>query len=156
MSEETEIVVEVEEEAWSLALPDADILVYAAAVAALEACELDGPVGGLTVLLTNDDAVAELNDRFRGKPQPTNVLSFPSAPNPEAHLGDIALAYGVCAREAAEQDKSLADHLQHLTAHGVLHLLGFDHETDDEAEEMEALERDVLEGIGVPDPYLAP
>jgi len=111
------------------------------------------PSSSVTILLTSDDEVAELNERFRHKPGPTNVLSFPAPPNPENHLGDIALAYGVCAREAAEQGKSLADHLRHLTVHGVLHLAGYDHQTDDEAQAMEALERRVLAGLGVADPY---
>ena len=83
----------------------------------------------------------------------TNVLSFPAAANPEGHLGDISLAYGVCAREAAEQGKSLSNHLQHLVAHGVLHLLGYDHIEDGDAEVMETLERQILAGLGVPDPY---
>jgi len=110
---------------------------------------------GVTILLTDDATVAELNSRFRQKQGPTNVLSFPAARNPERHLGDLALAYGVCAREAAEQGKSLGHHLQHLTVHGVLHLLGYDHIGDDEAEVMEGLERAVLAGLGVPDPYAA-
>jgi probable rRNA maturation factor len=105
------------------------------------------------VLLTDDATVQDLNGRFRGKPVPTNVLSFPAAPNPHDHLGDIALGYGVCAAEAVAQGISLADHLQHLTAHGVLHLLGYDHEIDSEAEAMETLERRILEGLGVADPY---
>jgi len=92
------------------------------------------------VLLTDDETMADLNQRFRGKAGPTNVLSFPAPANPQGHLGDIALAYGVCAREAAEQGKTLEDHLTHLCVHGVLHLLGYDHETDGEAEAMEALE----------------
>jgi probable rRNA maturation factor len=107
----------------------------------------------VAVLLTSDDAVAELNQRFRGKAGPTNVLSFPASANPENHLGDVALAHGVCAREAAEQGKSLEQHLAHLVVHGVLHLLGYDHETDREAGAMEALERSILESLGVPDPY---
>jgi len=141
------IEVEVEDEAWSAALPDAEALVTAAAEATLA----EG--GGVVVLLTGDDEVAELNQQFRRKAGPTNVLSFPAPPNPEDHLGDIALAYGVCAREAAEQGKTLAAHLQHLVAHGVLHLLGYDHQTEAEAEAMEALERAILAGIGVSDPY---
>jgi probable rRNA maturation factor len=113
------------------------------------------PPGGehLVVLLTDDAAVRELNGRFRGQDKPTNVLSFPAAANPEGHLGDLALAYGVCAREAAEQGKTLAAHLQHLVAHGVLHLLGYDHMTEPEAREMEDLERAVLAGLGIADPY---
>jgi probable rRNA maturation factor len=141
------IEVEIEDEAWSAALPDAEILVTLAAEAALK----DG--GSLVILLTDDDAVAELNQQFRHKAGPTNVLSFPAPANPEDHLGDIALAYGVCAREAAEQGKALGDHLQHLVAHGVLHLLGYDHQTEAEAEAMEALERAILAGIGIADPY---
>ena len=112
-------------------------------------------LGGVVVLLTDDDSVAELNEQFRHKAGPTNVLSFPAPANPENLLGDIALAYGVCAREAAEQGKSLSDHLSHLTVHGVLHLAGYDHQTDDEAETMEDLERRVLAALGVPDPYAA-
>ena len=112
-------------------------------------------LGSITLLLTDDASVRELNAQFRGKDAATNVLSFPAPPNPEDHLGDVALAYGVCAREAAEQGKPLAHHLQHLTVHGVLHLLGYDHIGDDEAEAMEGLERTVLAGLGVPDPYAA-
>lgn len=141
------IDIEIEDPAWSGALPDAEALARIAAAAALEAR------GGVTLLLTDDDSVADLNARFRGKSGPTNVLSFPAPGNPEEHLGDIALAFGVCAREAAEQGKPLAHHLQHLVAHGVLHLLGYDHLTEAEAEEMEALERRILAGLDVPDPY---
>ena len=141
------IDIEVEDPAWSAALPEPEAVVLPAAEAALDAR------GGVTILLTDDDSVAALNERFRGKAGPTNVLSFPAPDNPEDHLGDIALAYGVCAREAAEQGKPLAHHLQHLVAHGVLHLLGYDHLTEAEAEEMEARERRILAGLGVPDPY---
>ena len=141
------IDIEVEDLAWSAALPEPEAVVLTAAEAALDAR------GGVAILLTDDDSVAALNERFRGKAGPTNVLSFPAPDNPEDHLGDIALAYGVCAREAAEQGKPLAHHLQHLVAHGVLHLLGYDHLTEAEAEEMETLERRLLAGLGVPDPY---
>jgi len=144
------IDVEIEDAAWTVALPDAEALARAAAEAAL------GEVPrSVTVLLTDDGAVRELNVRFRQQDKPTNVLSFPAPPNPEDHLGDVALAYGVCAREAAEQGKPVAHHLQHLVAHGVLHLLGYDHEDDAQAETMEGLERVILAGLGVPDPYLA-
>lgn len=145
--------VEVEDAAWKTALPDTEALVLQAADATLAS---EGAVGeGVTLLLTDDETVRGLNVRFRGQDKPTNVLSFPAPQNPERFLGDIALAYGVCAREASEQGKPLKNHLQHLVAHGVLHLLGYDHETDAQAEEMEGLERAVLAGLGIPDPYLA-
>ena len=146
------IDIEIEDEGWLAALPDAEPLVRATAEATLDYVEFEG---GLVVLLTDDEQVADLNRRFRGQDKPTNVLSFPSRLNPEAHLGDVALAFGVCVAEAEAQGKPLAHHLQHLVAHGVLHLVGYDHETDAEAQEMEGLERVVLAGLGVPDPYAA-
>ena len=147
------IDLDVEDAAWTDALPDAEALVLAAAEATLAA---EGAVDeGVSLLLTGDDAVRDLNRRFRQQDKPTNVLSFPAPQNPERFLGDVALAYGVCAGEALEQGKPLAHHLQHLVAHGVLHLLGYDHETDAQAAEMEGLERAVLAGRGIPDPYLA-
>jgi len=146
------IEVEIDEPAWTQAAPNAVALVEQAARATLKAA-LPAVEGNLVALLTSDAELQRLNARFRGKDQPTNVLSFPAASNPEDHLGDIALAYGVCAAEAVAQGIPLADHLRHLTAHGVLHLLGYDHQIDSEAEAMEALERRILEGLGVADPY---
>jgi len=147
------IDVEIEDGAWAAALPDAEMLARGAALAALDS---EGAAHeGVAILLTDDAAVRELNARFRQKDAPTNVLSFPAPHNPERHLGDIALAFGVCQREAEEQGKPLAHHLMHLTVHGVLHLLGYDHIGDDEAEAMEGQERAVLAGLGVPDPYAA-
>jgi probable rRNA maturation factor len=147
------IDVEIEDAAWTEALPDAEALALEAADATLAS---EGAVGeGVTLLLTDDATIRDLNRRFRQRDQPTNVLSFPAPQNPERFLGDIALAYGVCAREAQEQSKPLKHHLQHLVAHGVLHLLGYDHESDAQADEMENLERAVLAGLGIPDPYLA-
>ena len=148
------IEVEVEDEAWTAALPDAAAVVERAAAAAL------GTVAGdVVVLLTDDATVRDLNARFRDRDQPTNVLSFPAAemtmPGQAPPLGDLVLAYGVCAAEAVAQGKTLADHLSHLTVHGVLHLLGRDHEADSEAEEMEAEERAILASLGVADPYRA-
>jgi len=154
------IDIEIEDDAWAEALPDAVILVRAAALAALDGADArpkDAGVdsGLVAVLLTDDEAVADLNAEYRRKTGPTNVLSFPAAQNPEGFLGDLALAYGVCAQEAEQQNKSLADHLQHLVAHGVLHLVGYDHMNEDEAADMEGLERRILAGLGVPDPYAA-
>ena len=140
------IEVELDDEAWG-AVPDVEDLVHQAAMAAL-----DQP-GLITVTLTDDDTVADLNQRFRGKAGPTNVLSFPAAETARPFLGDVILAFGVCAREAGEQAKPLEDHLRHLVVHGVLHLLGYDHLDDAEAETMEARERTLLAKLGVPDPY---
>jgi probable rRNA maturation factor len=112
------------------------------------------------VAFADDAAVQALNRQFRGQDKPTNVLSFP-APAPVARiatlraLGDIVLAAGVVAREAREEGKQPAHHVQHLIVHGLLHLLGYDHTTDEEAEAMERLEREILSGLGVPDPYAA-
>jgi probable rRNA maturation factor len=147
------IDIEIEDPAWSAAEASAEDLARAAARAVLAHEGMGG--AGVTVLLTDDATVRDLNARFRQKDTPTNVLSFPAAANPERHLGDVALAFGICAREAADQGKPLRAHMQHLVAHGVLHLLGYDHMSDVEAEEMEGLERVVLAGLGVPDPYAA-
>jgi probable rRNA maturation factor len=149
------IEIQIEADAWIAALPNAENLVERACAAALdEVAPQDGEAElVVSVLLSDDDALADLNQRFRDKAGPTNVLSFPAPANPEGQIGDIALAYGVCAREADEQGKTLEDHLMHLSVHGVLHLLGYDHETDSEAEAMEALERSILETLGVSDPY---
>jgi probable rRNA maturation factor len=144
------IDVEIEAEAWTEALPETEAVVERAARASLGTIE-----GDVVVLLTDDAAVRELNARFRDKDRPTNVLSFPAPENAAPHLGDIVLAFGVCATEAQTQGKTLADHLSHLVVHGVLHLLGRDHEDDAEAEEMEAEEREILAQIGVADPYAA-
>lgn len=147
------IEVEVDDGDWTAALAGVEALARSAAAAAL-ASEGRNAGADLTVLLTGDERVRNLNGRFRQVDAATNVLAFP-APAGAGYLGDIALAFGVCGREAAEQGKPLAHHLQHLTAHGVLHLLGYDHQTDAEAESMEARERAILAGLGVPDPYAA-
>lgn len=142
------IEIEVEDTAWAAALPDVEAVVERAAGAALGAVE-----GDIVVLLTDDEAVRDINARFRDRDRSTNVLSFPAAESAFPHLGDLTLAYGVCAHEAVEQGKTLSDHLSHLVVHGVLHLLGRDHEDDAEAEEMEAEERSILASLGVADPY---
>ncbi|MDI6625242.1 MAG: rRNA maturation RNase YbeY [Brevundimonas sp.] len=144
------IEVEIEDEAWTLALPEAAAVADRAATAAMGAFE-----GDVVILLTDDAAVQDLNGRFRDRDRPTNVLSFPAAESAAPHLGDLVLAFGVCAAEAEAQGKSLADHLAHLTVHGVLHLLGRDHEDEAEAEAMEAEERTILATLGVADPYRA-
>jgi len=151
------IAVEIEDDAWSAALPDVAARVTRAAAAALAAA---GAAGEVVVLLTDDAAQAGLNARFREREGSTNVLSFPAAPailppGTPAPLGDLSLAYGVCAAEAEAQGKTLADHLTHLVVHGALHLLGRDHLDEAEAEAMEAEERAILASLGVADPYAA-
>lgn len=145
------VEIEVEADGWS-AVPGVEAVVQRAVGAALAIADSNGD-GTLTILLTDDIAVRSLNARFRGKDAATNVLSFPAAATAHGHLGDIALAYETCAREAAAQGKLLSNHLAHLTAHGVLHLLGWDHEDDGEAEAMEDAERAAMSRLGLPDPY---
>ena len=147
------VEVQVDARAWEQVAPGAAELARRAAELALEGV---GPPNEVAVLLADDQALQALNARWRGKDAPTNVLSFPADSSAAPHLGDLALAYGVCAAEAQAQGKALGDHLQHLVVHGVLHLLGFDHESDEAgAEEMEALERTVLARLGIADPYAA-
>ncbi len=146
--------------AWRRALPDAAARAEAAARGAIAAAGRapQGPVE-ISIVLGDDAMIRDLNRRWRGRDQPTNVLSFASEEPPGAGrpllLGDVVLAYATIAREAAAQGKTMADHFTHLVAHGVLHLLGYDHETQAEARAMEALERRVLAGNGVGDPYRA-
>jgi probable rRNA maturation factor len=110
---------------------------------------------GVSLFLCDDARIRELNARWRGLDRPTNVLSFPSAGGgveaPE--LGDIALAYETMVREAETSGITLADHYRHLVAHGFLHLMGYDHQTNEEAGRMEALETRILARLGVADPY---
>jgi len=162
-----DILIEAQE--WeALALDTAAPL---ACAAALEDLGLVPTQFTVSILACDDARIATLNAEFRGKSSPTNVLSWPSeersaatpgempylpAPNPVGlpeELGDIALAYETCAREAAEAGKPLDHHMTHLIVHGLLHLLGFDHETDADAELMEGVESRVLARLGVPDPY---
>lgn len=116
-----------------------------------QAKAMDG--AALTLLLTGDAKVKSLNHDFRGKDMPTNVLSFPASRND--YLGDVAIAYGVTAREAKASGKSLEDHAVHLAVHGVLHLLGFDHVTPRQAKLMEPLEVRILKRLRIANPYEA-
>jgi probable rRNA maturation factor len=153
------IDVLIESEAWWM-LPEAeDIVRRAIAFATSSKVETHHPNAELSVLLCDDETIAGLNARWRGQEKPTNVLSFPApslggaAPDENIPLGDIAIAYETLVREAEENGKTASDHLSHLVVHGFLHLLGYDHHMDNEAERMERLERDILAGIGVADPY---
>lgn len=140
--------------AWS-ALAGLDDLIEQAAAAALAASGGNVPDDAeLSVLLTDDAAMRALNRTWRGIDKATNVLSFPAASLPlSPHLGDIVLAFETIRAEAAREGKTMADHLAHLVVHGVLHLLGHDHETNAQADGMEALERAALARLGIADPY---
>jgi probable rRNA maturation factor len=112
----------------------------------------------LGVVFTDDARIRELNAGWRGKDKATNVLSFPAFPETKTGplpplLGDIVLAAETVASEAVLESKPVENHISHLVVHGMLHLLGYDHETDAEAEEMEALERRILARLAIPDPY---
>ncbi|GGG32399.1 rRNA maturation RNase YbeY [Chelatococcus composti] len=151
------IDIAVESEGWD-ELAGADVLVARAAQAALDAGGRPvAPGAEVSIVLSDDETVRALNARWRGKDKPTNVLSFPAcAPEQLAsapHIGDVIIAFETTRREADEEGKALADHLSHLVVHGMLHLLGYDHETDVEAEEMEGLEVRILAGLGIADPY---
>lgn len=116
------------------------------------------PAIELSALFCDDAAIRALNREWRGFDKPTNVLSFPAVHDPArlaaaASLGDLALAQETCLAEAGADGKTLEDHVRHLIVHGVLHLLGYDHLDDEEAEDMEAIERRALARIGVADPY---
>jgi probable rRNA maturation factor len=162
----------IESESWRM-LPEAEDIVRRA-VAFAASCPQPtlprerGSVGSgrrhnaeLSVLLCDDETIARLNTQWRGQHKPTNVLSFPAPPlqgavqDEKIPLGDIAIAYETLAREAEENGTTVSAHLSHLVVHGFLHLLGYDHHMDDDAERMERLERDILARIGVADPYAA-
>ena len=123
-----------------------------------EAAAHGAPAGSsLVIRIVGEREGRELNRQFRGKESATNVLSFPAEAPPGYdwnHVGDLVICAPVVAREAGEQRKAPADHWAHLVVHGVLHLLGHDHQDDREAEAMEALEVRILADLGVPDPYM--
>ncbi len=149
-----DIMVEAGE--WSR-LEGAEDLAQRAAEAAVTVAEETEEDFEVSVMLTDDAHIRELNRTWRQKDKPTNVLSFPAPDQPGAegprHLGDIALAYETLVRESEEESKALADHFAHLIVHGILHLLGYDHEDEEEAEDMEALEVKALATLGIADPY---
>jgi probable rRNA maturation factor len=135
----------VEDARWNAALGDPQG--FAARCYAAAAAMEPKIAPGAALLLSDDAALQGLNAHFRGKDKPTNVLAFPGAP------GDIAMAYDTCAAEAGDEGPRFRDHAAHLIIHGLLHLAGHDHQTDDEAELMESLETRILARLGVADPH---
>jgi probable rRNA maturation factor len=164
-----EIALEADEE-WDSSRPWEKLVRSAAEAAIAESAYPDLVNAGrpveLSVRLTSDDAVRALNAKWRGKDKPTNVLSFPMAEayelsdeiiaSKELLLGDIILAHGVCAAEAAGKGAAFEDHAAHLVAHGTLHLLGYDHQSDVDAADMEEREVRALARLGITNPYEVP
>ncbi|MDR6303014.1 putative rRNA maturation factor [Nitrobacter vulgaris] len=140
---------------------DAEAIIHRAIETAAGMVDEDTGDAELAIMLTDDAGIHTLNANWRGIDKPTNVLSFPalqptgpSLPDdPPRMLGDIAIAYETLRREADDEHKPFSHHLSHLAIHGFLHLIGYDHETDGEAGEMENLERRILARLGIPDPY---
>lgn len=159
-----EIDISVQSEAWEPLEERLQTLVNKAVSEAVKASafgeDLVQREAEVSIVLADDDFIQDLNREYRSKDKPTNVLSFPQCDfnsgipteNP-LFFGDIILAYETIEREAVEQEKSFADHLSHLIVHGTLHLLGYDHIEDEEAEQMEALEITILRGMGIENPY---
>jgi probable rRNA maturation factor len=151
-----DIDVSISEPKWTTALGDVQELCRAA----IKACPLPqaGPCE-VSILLSDDDQVRQLNRDYRHQDKATNVLSFANSEDTESLefgprlLGDIVIAYGVTTVEAENEGKTLAHHLTHLVIHGMLHLLGYDHQDDVEAGNMEALEISALDGLGIGNPY---
>jgi probable rRNA maturation factor len=141
--------------------PDAEAVIHRAIATAAEIADADIGEAELAVMLTDDGGIRTLNSNWRGVDKPTNVLSFPALPPTGAGgpddaprmLGDIAIAYQTTRREADDEQKPFDHHLSHLAVHGFLHLIGYDHEQDDDAEAMESLETEILAQLGIPDPY---
>jgi probable rRNA maturation factor len=150
-----QIDISIDDSRWQ-AVADIERLVRDASLSAAAACGEPGlEAAELSIVLTDDAAIRKLNRDYRGKDRPTNVLSFPipdTGAGPRM-LGDIVLAFETVSAEAAGQGKHVRDHTRHLVVHGVLHLLGFDHQTEAEAERMESLETGILAAMGIADPY---
>jgi probable rRNA maturation factor len=153
------IAIEMLDPAWRRVAPGIDALARKAAHAALAAALPPGPRAELALALGDDALLQRLNRDYRARDKPTNVLSFPYVASPGVpaqsgrFLGDVAVARETLLAEAIAEGKPAAHHLSHLIVHGVLHLLGYDHEHAAEARRMETLERKVLAGLGIPDPY---
>jgi probable rRNA maturation factor len=153
------IAISLADQSWRRDVAAPVRLARRAAEAALTGADAAEAKSELSIVLADDALLRQLNRDFRGKDKPTNVLSFPAGMNgvPVPLLGDVIIAHQTTAGEAVAQGKSVADHLSHLVVHGVLHLLGYDHEKASDARRMERLETGILAGLGIGDPYrLAP
>jgi probable rRNA maturation factor len=148
------IDIQVQSPLWN-AQPLAEQTIREAISAAAGALSTEG--GEVSVLLTDDSEIARLNRDWRGIAKPTNVLSFPASRVGQGDklLGDIVIAYETLERESTDESRDFLHHLAHLAVHGFLHLIGFDHETDAQAEEMEGLESRIMMRLNMPDPYVA-
>jgi len=141
--------------------PGAETAIHRAIEAAAEIADADVGDAELAVMLTDDSGIRTLNNSWRGIDKPTNVLSFPAlqptgAVGPDdapRMLGDIAIAFETTRKEADDEQKPFDHHLSHLAVHGFLHLIGYDHENNGDADAMEGLETEVLAQLGIPDPY---
>ncbi len=157
--------VNIQLDEWLTAIPEIELVIEKTTRHVLEATGLSEYANSIevSILLTDDEAIKALNDEYRDKDKPTNVLSFPQEEmDPDAYdewdgkdvvLGDVICALETIKHEAQEQDKELLHHFTHMLVHGILHLQGHDHGTEREAEEMEALETEILEDLSIPDPY---
>lgn len=148
------IDIQVQSPLWH-AQPLAEQTIREAISAAAGALSTEG--GEVSILLTDDSEIARLNRDWRGIDKPTNVLSFPASRVGQGDklLGDIVIAYETLERESRDESRDFLHHLAHLAVHGFLHLIGFDHETDAQAEEMEGLESRIMMRLNMPDPYVA-
>jgi len=133
--------------------PRTEETVLAAIAAAAAMVSTSG--GEVSIVLADDSAVQALNRQWRGLDKPTNVLSFLAAGGGDVMLGDIVMSYETLKRECDDEGKAFLHHLAHLTVHGFLHLAGYDHETDEQADEMEGLESEIMTRMNMPDPYLS-
>lgn len=163
-----EIDILIEDDRWESL--DLDALVENALAATFLHLGIDAEAAEISILACDDTRIATLNSDFRSKPVATNILSwpalslapeaaggtpFPALPGPDGNLtlGDIAIAYDTCVREAADLHKSMAEHVMHLVVHGMLHLLGYDHIRDPDATLMQRIETEILGKLGLDDPY---
>lgn len=158
LSSPIEITLHIKDERWEERIPNISTLTQKAVSKTLQFLQLGILDLEMSVVFADDPFLQEYNVRYRGKDKPTNVLSFSALGTPLVvkegdNLGDIMIAYETMEKEAQAQGKTLQDHTVHIIVHGVLHLIGYNHEEDDEAEKMEKTEIEILKTLGVQNPY---